>query len=121
MRIPMYMFPGYVTIESSRRFSPKFFEWLDQKGVVIERRRFDGKDPKTITSNGPAIVRASSVMDCSVQDLLDYCNRNGHLLFYNDMLVDSPVTLRMQRGDEQQFALLVEAAEKFLASLPVPA
>jgi hypothetical protein len=116
MRVRMYLFPGYVTVSSARRFSPKFFQWLEEQGVEIVPMGFDDSNLRSIENDEPAIVRASSVMQCSMYQLLAYCNDHGHLLFYNDMCPSMQTDLHMQRGDSDEFAVLVAAAEQFLAS-----
>ncbi len=84
----VFMFPYYVTLESSAAFSPALFEELERLDVRLEAQWWDGTI-EGLPKDEPAIVRASSILDYDWKLLGKFCEEHGHLCFYKDTLVTS--------------------------------
>lgn len=105
MKVKMLLFPGYVCLGSARCYSHRFFGYLKEEGVEIEAVSWDG-DLRSIPTDEEVIVRASTRLCYSFQELAHYCNKYGHLVYYDDRLVT-------QNGEEGVSSLL-DAAAVFL-------
>lgn len=102
----IYLYPNYVSLGSAEYQSPSLFALLKDKGVEIEEANWQG-NIASLPTDKPAIIRDSSVADCSSEELAEFCAQHGHLCFYDDSLVT-------QGGGLDNTEALLEAAEAFL-------
>lgn len=107
----IYLYPHYVSLTSAARFSPQLFLFFVQQGVGLKEAPWNG-DLDSLPSE-PSVIRASSMMDCSLQELGQKCAELGHLCFYDDKLV-------LPNGDTVREGL-IEAARKFIEKQKTPA
>ena len=107
MKVKMFLYPNYVTLQSAQTFSPNLFQFLEEEGVELEEAYWDG------TLDGipkqPAIVRASKKMECSPATFARRCQELGHLPYYDDRLI-------LVNGDESG-TRLIESAIRFLEKI----
>jgi hypothetical protein len=87
----MYLFPGYVSLSSVKSSSPNLCSHLEQKKITLEEYHWDGTLSSLPTK--PALVRASSVMECKWDALTAACRKLGHFCFYDDQFVGSGTDL----------------------------
>jgi hypothetical protein len=102
----MYLYPGYVSLGSAEEYSPKLFELLRSKGVSLEAPDWNGSI-ESLPTDERVIVRASTILQYRWKTLAEACQRLGHLVFYDDLLV-------LPNGDHSREQLL-PAAEQFLS------
>ena len=104
----IYLFPGYVSLDSAEEHSPSLFAFLRQKGIEFKRIRWNGEIPD-LPTNEKVIVRASTMLSTGEdwKELGAFCARHGHLCFYDDELIDG-------EGQRQSIDDLTRAAEQFL-------
>lgn len=104
MKMKMYLYPGYVSLASARAYSPRLFEFLENM-VELEAVRWNGS-LTSLPTDEPIMVRASSRLPCSLEDLALRCEELGHFVYYDDqlLLTDGSYT---REG-------LIESAQRFL-------
>lgn len=104
----VYTYPGYVTLGSAQGGSPKLFRYLEkERGVKCEWHPWHG----TLDSlpKKPAMVRASSMMKCTYDELAARCAELGHLCFYDDRII-------LPNGEWIGGDQMIKEAKKFLDS-----
>jgi hypothetical protein len=81
----VYLYPGYVSLDSIEGESTRLFKLLETQGVELEERNWGG----TLESlpKNPSIVRASSMMKCGEREFGRKCAELGHFAFYYDSVI----------------------------------
>jgi len=82
----VYLCPTYVSLRSIEVYSPKLFKLLEKRGVVLAPKQWEGT-LADLPTDGPAIIRASSKMYCSVEELAKRATELGLFVFYDDAVL----------------------------------
>lgn len=121
MKVPLFLFPLYVDVQSAMSFSPLLKEFLNSRGVELVAVHWNGRcddlpwDTKMLfmvrvstMMRGPELLRLEAPKNVW-GEISRRCTEHGHFCFYNDQLV--------LENSELVSEGLLEAAEKFLARL----
>lgn len=112
MKIQIFLFPEYMKLSTVAMASPRLFAVLREYGVSLEVKYWSGKVDESLVSDRPALVFASNhQIRCSQTDLARECARFGHLVFYDDVYLNTD-------GKTEGASSLVEAAAFFLEGVP---
>jgi len=77
-----------MTKEAALAQSPRLAALVAELGIDLKEVHWDGQVESLPTKReAPALVRASSMMNCGWDELGLVCQRGGHLAIYNDSLV----------------------------------
>lgn len=77
----VYLYPPYVSLSSVEAESEELCRVLKERGISLEEEHWGGH-LDSLPTDHPVVIRGSSVMNCSVAALKEFCQKHGHLCFY---------------------------------------
>lgn len=107
MKIEVYLFPESVSLASCSVSSKELFKFLEEEGIELEEKRWDGTLDfvKSIQSDNQVMIRSSSMAHCSDLNLGPLCHNRNFFLFYDDFFIGIEGKLEGK---------IVEKAKKFI-------
>jgi hypothetical protein len=100
--VDIFFYPKYVNIQTTTGLSPWLFNELEKRTIALQEQYWDGEAESLMQINRPSIIRASSVMKSTKENVAIVCAHKGHFLFYDDNHI---TTTGSFSGDKAKHAL----------------
>jgi len=85
--VKVFLYPEYVKASAIRGFFRGLHGLLEANNIELKPHWWDG-DPGSIPDGEPVMFRVSSVMECSLGDVVRPCSVHGHFVFYDEKIFD---------------------------------